>query len=193
MSGIIVDIGTGDGTFVYKLAKKHPDRLFIGIDPNHTNLVDTSSKIYKKPQRGGLKNAFYILASVEALPDELVGIANQVFINYPWRSLLAGIVKCDKKVWKNIKKICKKGAFVDLIIGYDKKRDISEIKRLALPDFDEAYIRDVMTPRLQQLGFRHIHTTVLSKERLAQIPTKWSKKHAFGKNRTFFNIRLEST
>jgi len=192
MSGIIVDIGTGDGAFVYKLAKAYPDRLFIGIDPNQTNLVKTSSKIYKKPARGGLKNAFYVLASVEALPDELNGIANQVFINFPWGSLLAGIALCKKSIWKNIQKICKKGAFVDLIIGYDKKRDLSEIKRLTLPDFDEAYIRDVMIPKLEPLGFKHIHTTPLSKERLMHIPTKWSQKHAFGKDRIFFSIRLEA-
>ena len=87
--GIIVDIGTGDGKFVYELAKEHPSRFIIGIDLSKENVRELSAKIYKKPSRGGLKNALFVLASAFDLPSELNNFVNQVFINFPWGRLSA--------------------------------------------------------------------------------------------------------
>ena len=100
--GVVVDIGTGDGRFVCELAKDNPDKFIIGIDSSKENLRKYSSKILKKPSRGGLKNILYIWASVSDLPRDLIGVANQVFINFPWGELLKGILTVDKRMWKNI-------------------------------------------------------------------------------------------
>ena len=32
--GVIIDIGTGDGRFVYQSARQNPNKFYIGIDPN---------------------------------------------------------------------------------------------------------------------------------------------------------------
>ncbi|MDQ3258004.1 MAG: hypothetical protein M3R15_29660 [Acidobacteriota bacterium] len=32
--GIVLDIGTGDGRFVYAYARQNPNKFFIGIDAN---------------------------------------------------------------------------------------------------------------------------------------------------------------
>jgi 16S rRNA (adenine(1408)-N(1))-methyltransferase len=99
MPGIIVDIGTGDGEFVYKIAKENPDRFIIGIEPHHQGLEKISARVYKKPARGGLKNALFILSNIEEMPAELDGIANQVFINFPWAGLLKGLLLADAAAW----------------------------------------------------------------------------------------------
>ena len=33
-AGVVVDIGTGDGNFVYQAARENPTKFFIGIDAN---------------------------------------------------------------------------------------------------------------------------------------------------------------
>lgn len=192
MPGIIVDIGTGDGEFAYKLAKDNPDRLVIGIDPNHANLVKTSSKIYKKTAKGGLSNALYVLASIEDLPDELAGIANQVFINFPWGSLLQKVILVDKNAWKNISKICNVNAIIDLLAGYDKDYDLQEENKADMPIFDEEYISSIMLPKLMTLGFECIQVEEVEIDELKDYPSSWGKRLAFGgKERQFFHIRLK--
>ena len=34
---VFIDLGTGDGRFVYKSALAEPNTLFIGIDPNEND------------------------------------------------------------------------------------------------------------------------------------------------------------
>lgn len=189
--GIIVDIGTGDGKFTYRIAKENPSRLVIGIDPNAKGIEKYSAKIYKKPAKGGLENALFVMASVEDLPKELDGIANQVFINFPWGSLLAGIVKVEDNCWDNIKRICKKGAYIDLLFGYDEKIDRSEIKRLNLPVLSRNFIYKILIPKLQDIGLEVIEAKQLTANQLTNYPSTWAKKMVFGKERVWWWMRIE--
>lgn len=190
MPGIIIDIGTGDGKFVYELAKNNPDKFVIGIDASHAGLIEKSQKIYKKKSKGGLLNALFVLAPVEDLPDEINGIANQIFINFPWGSLLAGLVKVDEITWSEIKKLCKEGTIIDLIFGYDPIQDAKEIKRLGLPDLDLDYIKFQMIPKLSELGFGKKELREINNEDLKDYPSSWSKKLGFGKERKYYYLRL---
>lgn len=190
MSGIIIDIGTGDGKFVYELAKNNPDKFVIGIDASHAGLIEKSQKIYKKKSKGGLPNALFVLASVENLPAELEGIANQIFINFPWGSLLAGLVKVDEIIWGEIKKLCKAGTIIDIIFGYDSTQDAKEIKRLDLPDLNLDYIKHQMIPKLSEIGFTKKELREITNEDLKDYPSSWSKKLGFGKERQYYYMRL---
>lgn len=188
--GVIVDIGSGDGKFVYELAKENPEKFVIGIDPSTKPLEKISVKIYKKPKRGGLPNVLFIQAAVENLPEELSGVANQVFINFPWGSLLAGIVKADKNIWRNIKRICKKGAFIDIIFGYDQSRDKSEIERLQLPIIGRNLIHQILPQKLSELGLKVIKTQKLNNEILKLYPSSWGKKLVYGGRRIYYYMRV---
>ena len=86
MSGLIVDIGTGDGSFALALAKANLDSFVIGVDPNHQNLMKTSLKSYPDGSTDALPNLMFVLASAENLPLELDGMANKVFISPPQNS-----------------------------------------------------------------------------------------------------------
>src|SRR5262245_25665122 len=84
--GVIIDIGTGDGLFVYQSAKRNPDKFYIGIDASAAALEKISEKIHRKPAKGGLPNVLFIQASVEDLPSELDGAADEIHIHFPWGS-----------------------------------------------------------------------------------------------------------
>jgi 16S rRNA (adenine(1408)-N(1))-methyltransferase len=192
MPGVIVDIGTGDGEFVYALAKDNPDRFIIGIDPHHKGLENLSTRIYKKASKGGLDNALFILGSIEALPDELNNIANQVFINFPWSGLLKGIVLVEDNVWSNIKRICKKGAYIDILFGYQRNGEIDEAGQFGLPVLDLPYIKVTMAPRLAEKGFRVIEMRTVDPEKIRDYPSSWAKKLGYGRDRAYYYLRLVS-
>lgn len=189
--GIIVDIGTGDGKFVYKLAKQFPNRLFIGIDPNQKGLVKTSLKATKKRTRGGIGNVVYVLASIQELPKELEDIANQVYINFPWGSLLKSIITVEKKAWENIKLIMKKDGVLDIVFGYDPLIDKSEIDRLALPRLSSNHIQNKLVPKIEAFRFKPTSFEKLNTNDLKSYPTTWSKKMAYGgKTRTYYHLQF---
>ena len=101
-----MDVGTGDGLFVYKSAQRDPRTFYIGIDANRRPLEKISEKIHRRPDKGGLSNVLYVQASVEDLPAELDAIAAEVFVQFPWGSLLRGVAGGDETVLGNLRRLC---------------------------------------------------------------------------------------
>ena len=79
----MIDIGTGDGRFVSAMAKRAPNKFFIGIDANVKPLEKPSMKATRKPNKGGLPNVMFVQAAVEALPEEFTGVADEIHIHFP--------------------------------------------------------------------------------------------------------------
>jgi len=52
----------------------------------------------------------FVVSAVEALPCELAGVADRVTINFPWGSLLRGLMHGDDSVLRNIAMVCAPGA-----------------------------------------------------------------------------------
>lgn len=191
MPGVIVDIGTGDGEFVYKIAKENPDRFVIGIDPQHKGLERISARIYKKPTKGGIKNAIFVLSNLEDLPEELDEIANQVFINLPWAGLLKGILLVEDNTWNPVKRICQRGALIDILISYEKSREDDEFRKFDLPAIDSSYLKNIMTPKLEAKGFKVLAIKNIASKELMNYPSSWAKKLGFGRDRKYYYLRIK--
>ncbi len=131
----MIDIGTGDGLFVYQSARENPQKFYIGIDANTRPLEKVSEKVHRKPAKGGLPNVLFLQAAVEDLPEELNGVADEVHIHFPWGSLLQAVVGGDREVIQNVRRICSSGALLEVVIGLEPERDRTEIARLGLPHF----------------------------------------------------------
>ena len=54
-----IDLGTGDGRNIYKLAINDQNTFYIGIDPVKENLFDISKKIIQKVMKN-MKGFFWI-------------------------------------------------------------------------------------------------------------------------------------
>ena len=115
--GVIIDIGTGDGRFVYQSARRNPKKFYIGIDPNTRPLEKISEKIHRKPAKGGAGNVLFIQSAIEDLPDELNGVANEVHVHFPWGSLLRAFVTGDVDVLRNVRRICSLGAMLEVVVN----------------------------------------------------------------------------
>jgi 16S rRNA (adenine(1408)-N(1))-methyltransferase len=181
---VIVDIGTGDGSYVYRSARAHPDRFYIGVDAQASALESVSQKIYRKPAKGGLPNALFVHASVEALPEELNGVANAVHVHFPWGSLLRAVALGGEAVLRNLRRICAPGACLKIVIALDPERDKSEISRLGLEPLSAEYIRTTLIPRYQAAGLDISDHGVLSPAEWRDIQTSWARRLSSNAART---------
>ena len=181
--GIIVDIGTGDGLFVYQTARKNPNKFYIGIDANPSPLRKISEKIHRKPAKGGAPNVLFIQSSVEELPTELNGVADEVHVHFPWGSLLAAIATGNLEVLANVRRICSPGALLEIVLGLDPIRDVAELERLKMQPIDVAFIENVLGPLYLSSGFEILERGVLPAVEWAKFHTTWAKRLKGGKER----------
>jgi 16S rRNA (adenine(1408)-N(1))-methyltransferase len=88
-------------------ARAEPDMLVLGIDANADGMAEAASRAARRPARGGAPNARFLVCAVEALPVELAAIADEVTVQFPWGSLLRGIVAGESAVLAPITRLLK--------------------------------------------------------------------------------------
>lgn len=181
---IILDLGTGDGRFVYDSAIKTPQNLYIGIDPSEKQL-----KIFsKKAQRKKLKNALFVPGSVEILPSELDNKTDIVCINFPWGTLLQTLVLPIENNLKKITKLLKPNGELKIILGFSSDLEPSESKRLNLPEINLEFIENSLLPAYEKIGLKSTDVKQLNPQDLKQTSTTWGKKIHTTKDRPFFRL-----
>lgn len=179
-----MDIGTGDGRFVYESARQNPTKFYIGIDASTQPLRKVSEKIHRKPGKGGAPNVLFIQASVEDLPSELNGVANEVHIHFPWGSLLRVVATGDVDVLKRIRDLCEDGAVLEVVTGLDESRDASEIERLGLQPLSEELIEKELVPRYREAGFEITERGTLNSSDWPELKSSWAKRLKGSSTRT---------
>lgn len=184
----MIDIGTGDGLYVYQSARRNPRKFYIGVDASPRPLEKVSEKIHRKPSKGGLPNALFVQAAVEDLPAELDGIADEVHVHFPWGSLLRGVATGDRRVLQNLRRVCSPGALLEVILGLDPERDRTEMERLGLEPLSVAFIDSILTPRYRKEGFEVMDRGVLPEEDWLRLQTSWAKRLRGGGGRSVFHI-----
>ena len=78
-----LEIGSGKGQFLVEMAKKYPDKTFIGIERNVTCAGFTAKKLVEQE----IKNAKLVCANAEAvLPTIKDNSVTAIFLNFsdPW-------------------------------------------------------------------------------------------------------------
>ena len=174
--GVIVDLGTGDGSFVYQLARRHPDRFYIGIDAQSNALEKISERIHRKPEKGGAPNVIFIQAAVEDLPPELDGVADEIHAHFPWGSLLRVLATGDEAVLRNLRRVCAPDAWLEVVIALDPERDRAEIERLGLSPLSPEYLETTLIPRYQAAGFDVVEYGSIPPSEWPQLHTSWARR-----------------
>lgn len=185
---VSIDIGAGDGRYAYASARRDAARFFVAIDANASALAATSHKTLRKTAKGGLGNALFVAAPVEALPDELAGVADRVTVLFPWSSLLRAVAAPDVELLANVRGLCRTGATLEVVLGYDCERERTQVDRLALPELTEEYLTRELPPRYRDAGFRVQRVEALTHEALRALPSTWAKRLAFGRPRDVWRI-----
>lgn len=172
----MLDIGTGDGRFVYQSARRNPDKFFIGVDPSTEALAKISQKIYRKPAKGGLPNVLFLQAAIENLPAELDEVADEIHIHFPWGSLLRAVALGEMSLLGNLRRLCAPHCLLEIVIGLDPQRDCTEVERLGLPILTRRYLETVLPERYRLAGFEVLETGQLSPSDWPHLETSWARK-----------------
>jgi len=107
-------------------------KLHIGIDAVASAMAEASRRAAAKPARGGVDNALFLHASLEALPGALAGLADAITVNYPWGSLLRAAVMPDAVLLANLAALARPPATLDILINMQPLRDADYAARLGL-------------------------------------------------------------
>lgn len=184
----MIDIGTGDGLFVYQSARQNPKKFYIGVDANPRPLEKVSEKVHRKPAKGGLANVLFIQAAVEELPAELDGVADEVHVHFPWGSLLRAVAAGDENVLQNLRRVCSRGALLEVVIGLDPERDATELERLEIPPLSLEHIDSALAPKYRRAGFEIFERGLIAPSKWPGLQTSWAKRLKGNKGRALIYL-----
>lgn len=160
-----VDVGTGDGRFVWHIAQTQPRSFAIGIDACRENLHEVS--------RRAPSNALFVIANAQALPAELAGVATHITINFPWGSLLGGLVENDTGLMEGLREIARPNARIEIRLNGGALAE----QGWPLED-GAARVRHVLAAN----GFEMRQASMLTARELKACPTTWAKRLAYGRD-----------
>ena len=185
---IAIDVGTGDGRFVYDSARRDPASLYIGLDPDAAGMAQYAFRASRKPSRGGIDNAFFVVASVEQLPPELLGLADRIYVNFPWVGLLRGLIRPQAPVLAAIASLAQLGARFEAVLCYDAVHDKAALEGEDLPALDEHYVDSVLAPTYATAGLNVTSRRRLTREEGLAIASSWGRRLLHGRPRDVFEI-----
>ena len=162
---VLIDLGTGDGRFVLHTSRAHPARYVIGIDACRDNLYAAS--------RHAPNNALFLIANICTMPAGLVRLASAITINFPWGTLLAGLLDDGSPLLATLARLARPGATLHIRLnggalaeaGYSLEAGGEQVRRLA-----------------RRAGFHVAAPLPLVAGDLRAYPTTWAKRLAFGRD-----------
>jgi 16S rRNA (adenine(1408)-N(1))-methyltransferase len=128
-----IDLGTGDGKFVLRCARAHPDVEHVGVDALEEPMRDSIRRAGAKPARGGVANAWFVVADAASPPAELAGRASLVTVNYPWGSLLRAVVVPEPAIVE----LLRPGGRLVALLNASAAEDHAYAEKLDLPALEE--------------------------------------------------------
>lgn len=173
-AGVAIDVGTGDGRFVDAYAREHPEWFVIGLDPVAENMAEISGRALRRRTR--LENALFVMASVEQMPGELEGLANRLFVNLPWGSLMRGLILGEEEILANLARIAAPGASLQVLLNLRVFDDPVPLDVQGLPEVTPAYVEETLRPAYERHGFRITAVRQANPEELLALPTSWAKR-----------------
>ncbi|HLB51538.1 hypothetical protein A3F07_01385 [candidate division WWE3 bacterium RIFCSPHIGHO2_12_FULL_38_15] len=182
-----IDLGTGDGRYVYKNANENIETLFIGVEPIQKQVENYS----RKSQKEKLSNAMFVLGSIEYFPEELIGTADKLTVILPWGSLLQSITNPNYEKTPLISTILKSGGICEIVLGYSQEHEPTETERLDLQNLSEEYLKSAVIPIFEKNKLHLTEIKSLNKNDLKLIETTWSKKLSYGKDRPLYLLKFK--
>jgi 16S rRNA (adenine(1408)-N(1))-methyltransferase len=172
--GLVVDVGTGDGKHVLAAARRRPDTLVVGLDAGPDAMRRTAARAAAKPAKGGVPNALFVWAAVEALPAELTGIT-EVHCLMPWGSLLRAVVTPDVDVLRSLAARCVPGAAFLITLNLHAWRPpVPEVGATAEPT--PASATEQIAPAYARAGWTLCAADYLDAAQIAELGTSWTKR-----------------
>jgi 16S rRNA (adenine(1408)-N(1))-methyltransferase len=158
--------------------------MVIGLDPAWPGMIDSA----RRCQREWLTNALFACASIEDPPSELLGAADEVFVNLPWGGLLTGFILGDPATLGGLRAIACPGATLRVVVGTDIWRPPVPKEIRNLPELTAAYVDTTLSAALADHGWKVTDFLAVS-----TTNTTWARRLAAGRTTpSFVELRAEA-
>jgi 16S rRNA (adenine(1408)-N(1))-methyltransferase len=176
---VAVDLGTGDGRHVLALAAGDPDTLAIGLDANATAMADSSRRAWRG--RAALPNTLFAVAGAERPPEALHGLAGSLTVNFPWGSLLRGLLGEDDAVLAGVVRLMAPGAEGRVLM--------SVVPRDGMPPVPP---RCELARAYERHGLDLVEMRPATPEEVAASGSTWAKRLRAGRERPVTLVRFRA-
>lgn len=173
---VLVDLGTGDGRFVLRAARARPRALVVGVDPVRSAMAASASRAVRKPVRGGVPNALFLVAAVERLPAGLAGAASEVTVLFPWGSLLRAVGQPDPRLMPAIVGLLRPGGRLTALLNASAAERATHAERLALPPLDDVAVERRLLPGWHAAGMSAVRARLLDAGEVPLQRTTWGQR-----------------
>lgn len=164
-------------------AARESGALVIGIDADAASMVDASRRAARSPSKGGLPNALFVVAAAESPPPELDGAADDVTVQFPWGSLLTGILTADPSIAAGMARIAKPGAAVSVLVSVVERDGRTE------GPLDQGRLGDAARA-WEAFGFAAEEVRPATPGDLERSGSSWAKRLRAGRDRPAWVVRL---
>ncbi|HKG54896.1 MAG TPA: hypothetical protein VKB04_11610, partial [Anaerolineales bacterium] len=120
-----------------------------------------------------LQNMLFVIANAEDLPKELNGLISHITINFPWGSLLEGLLTGDSGLMRGLEDLSRWKTSVDLKLNGGAMAEIGTTL--------EAGAEKVYNNLLWS-GWQIKSPAIMTSNALRSFPTTWAKRLAFGRD-----------
>ena len=175
-----IDLGTGDGKFVLRCARAHPDVEHVGVDALEEPMRDSIRRAAAKPARGGVPNARFVVADAVRPPEELAGRASLVTVNYPWGSLLRAVAAPDPAIVA----LLRPGGRLVALLNASAAEDDAYAEKLDLPPLDEEHVGGRLVPGWEEAGLVDVEWRTLAPGEDPPHRTTWGQRLVRGSGRS---------
>jgi 16S rRNA (adenine(1408)-N(1))-methyltransferase len=177
-----VDVGAGDGGYVLHRARTEPCTFAIAIDASPDVLADGAWRA----KRARLTNAAFLVDGVERVPCELWCLADEVTVQFPWGSLLRGVVDASEAILRPIAHLMKPGAELRVLLSSMDRDGFGDLTPERLTSRYAAY---------SEHGLHLARAEWASHEVVAESRSAWAKRLAVGRERraVFARYRRDAT
>jgi 16S rRNA (adenine(1408)-N(1))-methyltransferase len=165
-----------------RTAASHPDWLVVGIDANAAGLHDG----LRRAQRAKVPNALFVVASADALPDELAGWADEVRIQFPWGSLLTAVLRAQPQVLGGVARLLRPGGELTVLVSVAARDGIDGFE--IVDAGSAAGIGRRIVETCHDLVLRECRT--VTPQDVAASHSTWAKRLGVARSRTAWLLRF---
>jgi 16S rRNA (adenine(1408)-N(1))-methyltransferase len=159
---VIVDLGTGDGRAALRLAVSEPSSLVLGVDPVASSMAETSRRAAKSAP-----NALFVAASAEAFAACLPSVADRMVVNFPWGSLLRGVLGADRRVAAAVGSIVAPSGRISALVSVTSRDGVPAVESL-----DAHAIAALVPPP----GLTLVEACLATREEIRASRSTWGRK-----------------
>jgi 16S rRNA (adenine(1408)-N(1))-methyltransferase len=146
-------------------------------------------KASKKPPRGGLTNILFVWSGVEQVPEELNGMAEHIYVNFPWGSLLQAMVGENTTGFQKLVQLGKPGTVLEVYLTYHEHFEPQTITEKKLPTLKSYLSSGKLVKYWETQGVEDIEWHPVEEAEVKSFPSSWLKKITSQRDRAIFHIK----